>query len=272
MQERSYRFGDLKRRLMESTNEFNPKFGNRVRSREKADSKKTYSDIAKETSAYNKGMQAPKYDPNKSQNTSVNLGMSDLQYDGEISKQFKERAKAGLRGATSQADLQRRMKDGSGNATFNDDIAKELEGKAKDVKKMQDSYAEVGITNAQKKKSDTHRHQTNIGENKKINLLKFKHIQFISESQMLVHVPDEFKNEGQRFYMQDCKGNKYLVEWHEKPNVEKSLNESAVNEEMNRIKYLFDYSSKNSNTNGKLRMNEDKELDNMIGRVRKLMK
>ena len=56
MQERSYKFGDLKRKLMESTNEFNPKFGDGVRSQEQTDSKKAYSDIEKETKAYNGGL------------------------------------------------------------------------------------------------------------------------------------------------------------------------------------------------------------------------
>ena len=53
-----------------------------------------------------------------------------------------------------------------------------------------------------------HRHNTNIGEGKKINVLKFKKVQFISESHMLSHVPDEYKNEGNVFYMQDCNGDK----------------------------------------------------------------
>ena len=273
MQERSYKFGDLKRKLMESTNEFNPKFGDGVRSQEQTDSKKAYSDIEKETKAYNGGLTAPKNNnAGKSQLAQVNKGMSDLQYDGEVSKQFKERAKAGLRGATTPEEQKRRVKEPSGNATFDDAIAKEAERTASDVKKMQDAQSEIGITNAQKKKEDTHMHNTTIGENKKISLLKFKHVQFISESQMLAHVPDEYKNDGKKFYMQDCKGNKYLVEWHNEPNIEKMLNESAAKQEMDRIKYLFAYNGKTNKTNSSIRMNEDKKIDDMLGRVRQLMK
>lgn len=273
MQERSYKFGDLKRKLMESTNEFNPKFGDGVRSQEQTDSKKAYSDIEKETKAYNGGLTAPKTNnAGKSQLAQVNKGMSDLQYDGEVSKQFKERAKAGLRGATTPEEQKRRVKEPSGNATFDDAIAKEAERTASDVKKMQDAHSEIGITNAQKKKEDTHMHNTTIGENKKISLLKFKHVQFISESQMLAHVPDEYKNDGKKFYMQDCKGNKYLVEWHNEPNIEKMLNESAAKQEMDRIKYLFAYNGKANKTNSSIRMNEDKKIDDMLGRVRQLMK
>ena len=171
-----------------------------------------------------------------------------------------------------QPQRKRRVKETSGNATFDDAIAKEAERTAIDVKKMQDAQSEIGITNAQKKKEDTHMHNTTIGENKKISLLKFKHVQFISESQMLAHVPDEYKNDGKKFYMQDCKGNKYLVEWHNKPNIEKMLNESAAKQEMDRIKYLFGYNGKTNKTNSSIRMNEDKKIDDMLGRVRQLMK
>ena len=105
-----------------------------------------------------------------------------------------------------------------------------------------------------------------------VPLLKFKHVQFISESQMMVHIPDDYKCEGKRFYMQDVKDNKYLVEWHEKPKITKMLNESKVNSEMNRIKYLFGYETKESNSNGSMRMNEGKNVEDMLGKVRKLMK
>ena len=272
MQERSYKFGDLKRKLMESTNEFNPKFGDGVRSQEQTDSKKAYSDIEKETKTYNGGLTAPKTNnAGKSQLAQVNKGMSDLQYDGEVSKQFKERAKAGLRGATTPEEQKRRVKEPSGNATFDDAIAKEAERTASDVKKMQDAQSEIGITNAQKKKEDTHMHNTTIGENKKISLLKFKHVQFISESQMLAHVPDEYKEDGNKFIMQDCNGEKYLVEWGEKPEVTKALNENKHRDEVDRIKYLFGYTAKNAKTTNSRRMNEDSNVEDMLGKARKLI-
>ena len=72
--------------------------------------------------------------------------------------------------------------------------------------------------------------------------------------------------------MQDCKGNKYLVEWHNEPSIEKMLNESAARQEMDRIKYLFGYNGKTNKTNSSIRMNEDRKIDDMLGRVRKLMK
>jgi hypothetical protein len=72
--------------------------------------------------------------------------------------------------------------------------------------------------------------------------------------------------------MQDCKGNKYLVEWHEQPNVEKMLNEGKVNSEMARIKELFNYNGKNTGTTNSVMVNENKGVEDMLGRVRELMK
>ena len=54
--------------------------------------------------------------------------------------------------------------------------------------------------------------------------------------------------------------------------VEKMLNESKVNNEMARIKELFNYNGKASSTTNSVRINENKGVENMLGRVRGLMK
>lgn len=271
---RTYTFGELRHMIHESANEFAPKFGNNYsNSKEKSENEKAYSEIAKGVQKFNVGAQGPQLkNKGASQLAQVNLGMSDLQFDGPVSQSYKERMKANLKGYTSPQEEKNHAKEVRGNAQFDDAIAQENEKHAADVKAMQDAYSEVGITNNQKKKEDTHRHTTNMSENKKIDTLKFKKVQFISESQMLVHVPDEYKRTGKQFYMQDCKGNKYLVEWHKEPIVDKLLNEEKTTAEMERIKYLFNYSSKPSKTTNALRMNENKEVDNMLNRVRQLMK
>lgn len=271
MESRSYRFGDLRASLRESTSEFKPKFGDGVESAEKDLNRKAYQDIKKETEDYNKGIVSPEGN-NKSEsvNAQVNMGMSDIEYDNETNKQFDDNVKAGYEGYTSALDKKNHEKEALGNASRSPELAKALVDKAKHTKKEKDSYSEVGITNIQKPKDATHLHN-NVVESK-ISLLKFKHVQFISENHMLSHVPDEYKFENRRFYMQDCKGNRYLVEWHEEPNVEKMLNEGKVNEEMARIKELFNYSGKNSGTTNSVRMNENKGVEDMLGRVRDLMK
>ena len=46
----------------------------------------------------------------------------------------------------------------------------------------------------------------------------------------------------------------------------------SFEEGMERIKFLCGYNGKNSNTTNAMRMNEDKNIDDMLGKVRKLMK
>lgn len=270
---RSYNFGDLKKRLHESTNEFEPRFGDGVRSQEKTFNREAIRDIEKETKKYDGGISVSK-NPNegKSELAQVNKGMSDIQFDNDPGDKYFANMKAGFEGFTSDLDKKNHGSESLGNATRDDKISKELQKRSKENKDMQDANSEIGITNAQKKKEDTHMHNKVVGESKKTQLLKFKHVQFISESQMLAHIPDEYKNEGKRFYMQDCKGNKYLVEWHDKPEVQKFLNEEQHNAEMDRIKYLFNYNGKPNSTTNAVRMNEDKKIDDMLGRVRELMK
>lgn len=274
MESVSYKFGELRRMVQESANEFKPKYGNGFnKSKEESDSREAYRNIEDDVKNLTVETPAQKLkNHGKSLSATVNRGMSDLQYDGEVSQSFKDRAKANLEGYTSDLEKKNHSDEAHGNATFDDAISKEVQKTARDVKKMQDAQSEVGITNYQKKKEDTHRHQTNIGESKRINLLKFKHVQFISESHMLTHVPDEYKTEGKKFYMQDCKGNKYLVEWHDKPEIEKLLNEEKTKEEFDRIKQLFEYKSKKSTTTVSSRKNEDKKINEMLGHVRDLMK
>lgn len=270
MKSRSYRFGDLRDSIRESASEFKPKFGDGVRSTEKELNQKAYQDIKKETENYNKGLKSPGGD-NKSEsvNAQLNMGMSDIQYDSENSKEFNKNVKAGYEGYTSDLDKKNHEGEELGNASRNPELAKQLVDKAKQTKKEKDSYSEVGITNIQKPKDVTHLHN-NVVENK-TSVLKFKHVQFISESHMLSHVPDEYKVENKKFYMQDCKGNRYLVEWHSEPNVEKMLNEEKTNAELKRIKELFNYDGKSNRTTNSIRMNENKGVEDMLGRVRKLM-
>lgn len=272
MKTRSYRFGDLRKQLRESTSEFKPVFGKGVESTEKDLNRKAYQDIAKETKDYNKSVNSPKKnDVAASVNDHINLGMSDLEYDTTPSKQFSDNAKAGYEGYTSALDKKNHKDEELANGSRNPELAQALVQKAKDNKEKKDSFSEVGITNIQKPKDATHLHQA-VVESSKTSLLKFKHVQFISESHMLSHVPDEYKVEGKRFYMQDCKGNRYLVEWHAEPGIEKQINESSINAEMSRIKELFSYNGKNNRTTNSIRINENNRIEDMLQRTRSLMK
>lgn len=271
MEKRFYRFGELKAMLQESAEEFRPVFGKGVsQSKEKEVNRKAYSDINKEVNKMNKSAQNGKGDVNQQPQMTRN-GMSDLEYDN-INDTFKKNAVAGLKGYTSANDEKNHGNEKLGNGYHNDDkFAKQFTDTAKEKLNTRNKESETGLQARERKPEDTHLHD-NVVESKTIPLLKFKHVQFISESQMMVHVPDDYKMEGKRFYMQDHQGNKYLVEWHEKPEVKKMLNEDKVSKEMDRIKYLFGYDSKESKSNGSMRMNEGKNIEGMLTKMRGLMK
>jgi len=269
MNTRTYRFGQLREKLRESASEFKPRV-EKSEDAEKAQNRKANQEIQKETSDYNKGVKSPG-GPNRTESAMgvVNRGMSDLIYDGEPGEKFKKNVKAQMAGYTGAQDEEEHKDEPLGNASRNPELSKELTKHAKDVKKMRDALANSGqIT----KFPDKDLPPGKVVESAKTNLLRFKHVQFISENHMLSHVPDEYKTEGKRFYMQDCKGNRYLVEWHQEPCVEKQLNESEAGRELGRIKELFAYSGKNTSSTNSIRMNEGREVEDMLGKVRSLMK
>lgn len=271
METRSYKFGELKRKIQESASEFMPVIGKGVIGKEKEINRKANRETEKRIKDYEGGIKGA--DANrKVELEQPRNGLSDIQYDGELSKKFKDRAKANLAGYSSEIEMRNHSKEEHGNASFDDTVAKELERLASVRKSDGDSRSEIGIRSPQRKKGETHLHHTNIAEQKKIRLLKFKKVQFISESQMLAHVPDEYKENGNKFVMQDCTGDKYLVEWSDRPEVTKALNEDRHSAEVDRIKYLFGYSAKDERTTNSIRMNEDSNVEDMIGKARKLMR
>lgn len=274
-----YRVGDLRKIIKESAtnDEFKPVYGSGVQDDNKKINRQAYKEIEKETSSYDGGIKDSK--PNKNSGTvtpTENSGMSDLEYDG-ISKPFKEKVKSQLKGYTSAENEKLHKDDEFGNAEFDSSNESETFSKhAKELKKEKDKFRGTGLTGNTKDKSEVGKNSETMFESKKMKNIKFKHTEFISEGHMLSKVPDEFKVEGNKFVMSDSEGNSYIVEWHknESPDVEKRINKKMVNEELNRIKNLYNYRSKDyfKTTNNKNRINENCEFSNMIDKARKLMK
>ena len=275
---REYTISEMKSLIqekVESKNEFKPVFGKHVPEDNKEINGKAYKDIAKETEAYDGGLGADKKNKkSESIMSSSNYGMSDLRYDS-ISKPFKDRTKAQMKGYVS-ADAEKQHKNEKlGNAFYSSDsMIKDIESRAKDLKSKKDSGKTDGLT-SKEHKDEIEKNSETMFENRKINRIAFKHTQFLSEGHMLSKVPDEFKVEGKTFIMKDSSNNEYLVEWTaDKPNVTKRLNKTVVNEEMNRIKALYNYKSKDyfNSTTPKSRVNENKEFSDVLGRARQLMR
>ena len=291
MEYKKYRLGDLKERIRENAektksnskksvleanetkNEFEPVFGKNVPKDNKKINADAYKEIKKEAGNYDGGLTNDRKKGN-AVTPANNRGMSDLDYDS-ISKPFKDKVKSQLKGYTSAEAEKLHKNDEFGNAYYDsNNLSKDIADHAKEAKKEKDKSKTDGLVSS-KYKDETEKNSDTMFESKKITKLQFKHTQFLSEGHMLSKVPDELKVEGKRFIMKDTADNEYLVEWTDKePNVTKKINKTQVNEEMNRIKSLYGYKSKDyfTTTNSKSRMNENKEFSDMLNKARKLMK
>ena len=289
MEIKKYRIGDLKERIrenaeksksvskksvLEAKNEFEPVFGKNVPQDNKKINSQAYSDIKKETGNYDGGLGKGRTKKAEAVTPANNRGMSDLDYDS-ISKPFKEKVKSQIKGYTSAENEKLHKNDEFGNAYYDsNNLSKDIADHAKESKKEKDRSMTDGLVGSKYKK-ETEENSDTMFESKKISKIQFKHTQFLSEGHMLSKVPDEFKVDGKRFIMKDTADNEYLVEWTDKkPNVTKRLNKTLVNEEMNRIKSLYGYKSKDyfTTTNPTTRVNENKEFSDMLDKARKLMK
>ena len=291
MEVKKYRLGDLKERIRENAektksnskksvleanetkNEFEPVFGKNVPKDNKKINADAYKEIQKEAGNYDGGLTNDRKKGN-AVTPANNRGMSDLDYDS-ISKPFKDKVKSQLKGYPSAEAEKLHKNDEFGNAYYDsNNLSKDIADHAKEAKKEKDKSKTDGLVSS-KYKDETEKNSDTMFESKKITKLQFKHTQFLSEGHMLSKVPDELKVEGKRFIMKDTADNEYLVEWTNKePNVTKKINKTQVNEEMNRIKSLYGYKSKDyfTTTNSKSRMNENKEFSDMLNKARKLMK
>ena len=274
--EKKYNVGDLRRIIkerVETKNEFEPVFGKHVPEDNKKINDEAYKDIEKETKDYDGGLGSDRHKKGESVTPANNRGMSDLDYDS-ISKPFKEKVKSQMKGYTSAENEKLHKDEPFGNAYYDsNNISKDIADHAKEAKKEKDKSKTDGLVSSKYKK-ETEENSDTMFESK-ISKIQFKHTQFLSEGHMLSKVPDEFKVEGKRFIMKDTADNEYLVEWTDKkPNVTKKINKTQVNEEMNRIKALYGYKSKDyfTTTNPQSRVNENKEFSDMINKARQLMK
>ena len=185
----------------------------------------------------------------------------------KFSDDFKKRVKSQMKGYTSAEAEKAHKNDPFGNAEF-----KEIEGledRAKELDKKEVASKTNGLTSKHLDKNDVSNLRHRVYEDK-FTRIRFKNTSFVTENHMISRIPDEYKINGKKFIMEDKNSNEYLVEWYnDEPKV---LNTSKVNEQQARIKELFGYKRGNSNTTCHSRLDENARIDDMLGKVRKLMK
>lgn len=269
--------GELKHIVSESSNEFKPKFGSNVQSDNKKNNEKAYKDMETATKKYNGGIPSKPKKEHEEIMPNDNKGMSDIRYDGKVSKRFSDDNTSRLKGYVSKQAEDAHKNDEFGNADFDkEDTVKRLKNRAKAFKDGRDKATEIGLTGRELDKKEVEKlRSTMFGESKKIKQLNFKNETFISENHMLSRIPDEYKKEGNKFIMKDSSNNRYLVEWKEgEANVNKFVNMSDVENEKDRIKSLYEYKhgdDTSGRTNKKDRLMENDEFGKMLNKVRSLM-
>lgn len=262
MLQRKYSVGELRRIVQESSEHFKPVIGNNVDKDNKQNNEKAYKETFNKVKTENEKITNP-IKPSDDDNK----GMQDLEYEN-MNDAFKKRVKSQMNGYSSENAENEHKNDEFGNASF-----RKFDGsdKAKNFKKGKDTASEIGLTSRELPKKDIENQSKTIYNENKVFRLKFKNTVFVSESHVLDRIPDDYKKDGNRFYVVDKNNTEYIVEWKTegKPLI---TNKTKINEQNNRIKELFNYKSGNEKTSPKSRLAENTAFDDVLKKARNLAK
>ena len=283
MLSKRYTFGELNRILMESHNEFNPKIGDKVESEDKKNNEKAVDDIMKQSKEFDGGITDKKKNINKEDIQDFNKTTLDVEFASEPGEAYRERVKAQVHGFPS-ADNEKNSKIKEDNKSLDfDGNEKFYDAQKKKSEEISDKEAELkhaGLKARELPKEDF-KNDTLFKENKTMKRLHFKNTVFLSEAQMLKKVPEEYRTSDGRFIMKDASGTEYLVECsynkefnHGKLTVVNKTNKEQINEQLDRMRELFDYNSSSymGGTTSSSRKTEAQGLSEMINRVKDIEK
>ena len=292
--ERTLTVKALKRLIAESSSEFRPVLGQNVEKDNKSINDKAYSNAKKRAKDYDGGLEntggkMAKYEKN-------DANMTTLDYTPEnANDSYRKRVKAQAKGYTSEAEMNNGIEkaaDFSDNENIYNgikDSGKEIHNNEEDMKKsglqarewpeevfkkeeMYESKDGFDMRQMINRISSFENGKTQINEHKNIKTVFFKKTEFLTEGHMLSRIPDEFKNEGNKFKMKDKTGNEYLVEWRDNKGVIlEHNNKQGFNESINRMKDLYSYSSTDTKTSLESRLNEESNFNSTLNSARKII-
>lgn len=254
--EEYYTIGELLQLKEESArNEFNPKFGNGAK-RNSSDNDKAVKDIIKNAEKLDKdGHRNDKPVQPRVEFPDYNKTTLDVNFEYEPDDKWKERVQAQVEGYPSVQNKEKNGYDQSlgfdGNKKFYD-ARKQM---SKDRNDLDTVERESGLKARIKKDEIDYSNKTafkesqqrDTNEAKTIKRLIFKNTKFLSESQILSKVPEDYRVDENRFYMRDKTGTDYLIECKADPfgyvhmEVVSKYNKQQVNEELEKIKKLAGY-------------------------------
>lgn len=275
--EECYTIGELLQLNEESArNEFNPKFGNGAK-RSSSDNDKAVKDIIKNASELDKDVQKDDKPVKPSvEFPDYNKTTLDVNFEYEPGKDWKDRVEAQAKGYPSVQNMKKNDYDPAlgfdGNEKFYD-IRKKQSDEQNSLNTIE---RESGLKARIKKDEIDYSDKTAFNESKQIKRLKFKNTTFLSEKHLLSKVPEDYRVDENKFYMQDKTGTDYLVECKADPfgyvhmEVINKFNKQALTEEFEKIKRLSNY--KYSDDNKKVNAKELEDMSETISNFRQLLK
>ena len=246
--EEYYTIGELLQLKEESArNEFKPKFGNGAK-RTSSDNDKAVKEIIKNASELDKdGRRDDKPVQPRVEFPDYNKTTLDVNFEYEPDKSWKDRVEAQAEGYPSVQNKEKNGYDQSlgfdGNKKFYD-ARKEM---SKDRNDLDTIERESGLKARIKKNEIDYSNKTAFNESRQIKRLKFKNTIFLSESHLLSKVPEDYRVDENRFYMQDKTGTDYLIECKADPfgyvhmEITNKFNKQSINEELEKMKRLAGY-------------------------------
>lgn len=225
-------------------------------------------------------------------------GMEDLQYDSEVNPTFKKRQEMAIEGDSKMGNETKTGKwnpktgEGNGNTepvwgASNADFGKNLVKQTKKTKELKDNIPALRqfgndiesakgktIGSTKKVAVENTENKTTIKEDK-MKRLKFKS-PFNGMEKALTLIPEGYRVDNKEFEMTD--GNEtYRVRWEGSLTEGQAIvlrgeNKTLVNEDMAKIKHLFNYKSNDTLgiVKGQARIDENKEFGNVWSKTKSL--
>jgi len=270
-------FYTIRELLDEASNakqEFKAKVGNGVESSNKKEQEKSVKEITKD---------AEKLDnPRRNQNNRTpepinqedyNKTTLDVNFEYDAPEAYKKRVEAQALGYPSVYNKENNDYDPSldfdGNKRFYD--ARKKMSKARDERDTDER--ESGLK-AREKETD-YGNKTMFESKKPTKRLVFRNTKFLSEDQVLQRVPEDYRVDENKFYMQDKTGTDYLVECKADPfgfvhmEVTNRINKTEINEQLDKMRRLADY--KYGDDNVKIDRHNIEDMSESINDFRKLL-
>ncbi len=272
-----YTISELLNEVSNAKQEFKAKIGDGVESSNKKEQDKAVRDITKDAEKIDNPRRKqtdkvlPAAEPNDWNKTTM-----DVNFEVDAPKSYKDRVRAQALGYPSVYNMNNNDYDPSldfeGNKDFYDDRKKMSDRR----NTLDTQERESGLKARMKTKTD-YDNKTMFENSLPKKRLVFKNTTFLSEEQVLKAVPEDYRVDENRFFMQDRNGTDFLVECKADPfgyvhmEIVNSLNKRQVNEELDKMRQLADYSYTDTYKKVKRNCKSTSDLTESLDIVRNLM-